>query len=170
MLKAALITAIILLAGTATWAQVPSGFDDVPPWHWAFEGVRKAATAGIFVGYPTDDNELLVNALTQVYDAFVHVAHPAARDWAERFLTNLPPTWPQPFLQSRVLRFSLADVRVVRTGDEATIAVVASVVVRDDAGSTTVRASMRVAARKDRTARWRVDYTSLAASQPQVFK
>lgn len=166
------ILAVAFLLGMTpgTWAQGESVFDDVAPWHWAYDGVQKVGSAGIFVGYPTDDSELLANALTQVYDAFAHATHPAARNWAERFLINTPPTWPRPLQQSRVLQFSFGDLQIDRSGDEARIAVAASVIVRTDTVPTTIRSTVLVAARKDSASRWRIDYTSLAASQPQVFR
>ncbi len=169
MLKAMLVAALVLLPSTAAWAQAPGVFDDVPPWHWAFESVQKVATAGLFIGYPSDDHDLAVNALIEVYEAFGHPVHPAAREWAERFLTTLPPTWPQPLVQSRVLRFNLEDAGVARVGDRGTISGVATVVLRTDGGSSSIRTPLHVELRK-LDGRWRVDYASLAASQPQVFR
>lgn len=64
----------VLLAGFAplAWA-----FDDVPPWHWSVDGVQKAASAGVVIGYPAVDREGAINAVTQVYEAFAHSKHPA---------------------------------------------------------------------------------------------
>ena len=108
----AITLAIVALAAWTAWAQGPSAFVDVPPWHWAFEAVQQGATAGIFSGYPTDDSELVANALVQVYEAFAHAGHPGAQGWAEWFLTNTPSQWPQPLQRSRLLTFALEDVRV----------------------------------------------------------
>src|SRR5207237_7986124 len=83
--------ALWVLAVSAAWAQGPSAFVDVPPWHWAFDAVQQGSTAGIFTGYPTADSELVANALVQVYEAFAHAGHPASRGWAGWLWTNHPP-------------------------------------------------------------------------------
>lgn len=70
---------VVALAATAQ-AQIPAPFVDVPPWHWAFEAVERGASTGIFRGYPIDDRERVVNAVTQVYDSFVHASHSRAEE------------------------------------------------------------------------------------------
>src|SRR2546422_10183007 len=123
----ATVVAIVALAGGTAWAQGPSAFVDVPPWHWAFEAVQQGATAGIFTGYPTDDTELVANALVQVYEAFAHAGHPGAQGWAEWFLTGTPSQWPQPLQRSRLLKFVLEDVHVQVSGARARATFVAAV-------------------------------------------
>ncbi len=164
-----LVAVLALVPAVAALAQ-PVAFVDVAPWHWAFEALEKVASAGIFIGYPTDDRESAANALTQVYDAFVNAADPRAREWAERFLVNLPANWPQSLQRSPLLSFRLDDVRVTVRGDRGTIAFVAAISQRTAGGSATTRSPMRVEVQRDRESRWRVNYASLAASQPQVFK
>src|SRR5574341_439824 len=85
------VLALVGLTSAAAFGQTPSAFVDVPPWHWAFDAVQQGAAAGIFTGYPTSDQELVANALLQVYDAFAHAGHPSARGWAEWVLINTPP-------------------------------------------------------------------------------
>lgn len=160
----------VLGASSAAWGQGRVVFDDVPPWHWAFAGVQEAASAGIFVGYPTSDRELVENAVTQVYDAFVHATNPEARTWAERFLMNTPADWPQPLLRSRMASFSLEDVRIAISGDRGTVSLVAAVALQAAGGIARVRAPMRIEIQRDAGGRWRLDYASLAAGQPQVFR
>src|SRR2546428_5325910 len=99
----ATVLALVAMAGGTAWAQGPSAFVDVPPWHWAFEAGQQGATAGIFTGCPTDDRELVANALVQVYEAFAHAGHPVAQGWAEWRLINTPSQWPQPVQRSRLL-------------------------------------------------------------------
>ena len=170
MRRCATVLAIVALAGGTAWAQGPSAFVDVPPWHWAFEAVQQGATAGIFTGYPTDDSELVANALVQVYEAFAHAGHPGAQGWAEWFLTNTPAQWPQPLQRSRLLTFALEDVRVRVSGDRAGATFVAAVIVGTDGGRSTLRSPVQAQAEKDGSGHWRIDYTALAAGQPQIFR
>src|SRR2546425_2147142 len=118
--------ALVAIAMGAVGAQAaPSAFVDVPPWHWAFDAVVDGAARGIFTGYPVDDRELVANALVQVYEAFARPTHPAAREWAEWFLTNTPPGWPQPLQRSRLIAFTLEDLHAQVSGDRATATFVA---------------------------------------------
>lgn len=158
---------VAVLAGAAG-AQVPA-FLDVPPWHWAAGGVERGALSGVLLGYPADDRERAVNAVVQIYDAFAHASHPKAREWAERFLVNLPPNWAQPLERSRLTWFRLDNVRVEIRGDRGTVAFTAAVVPQPPAPSAT-RTPMRVEVRKDSEGAWRVHYPDLAAGQPQVFR
>ena len=162
--------ALVVLAGSAAWAQGPSAFVDVPPWHWAFDAVQQGATAGIFTGYPTADGELVANALVQVYEAFAHAGHPAARGWAEWFLTNTPTQWPQPLQRSRLAGFTLEDLRVQVNADRARATFTAMVAMRTDGGQSTLRSSMEAQAEKDGSGHWRIDYSTLVAGQPQLFR
>lgn len=159
----------LILAGAAT-AQGPAPFEDVPPWHWAYDAVQEVAAAGIFVGYPTSDRELAVSAVTQVYDAFAHAGHPAARGWAERFLTNLPTNWPQPLSRSRLVRFRLENARMETGGDRVVVLAHVVVVLRADGGVRERRAVLRADLHRDTTGRLRVNYAALAAAQPEVFR
>src|SRR3972149_1797992 len=84
-----LLPALMLPGGVAAQVSL-SPFEDVPPWHWAFDAVEKLAREGIIQGYPRNDRDLALNAVVQVYEAFAHPTHPSARTWAEAFLTNLP--------------------------------------------------------------------------------
>jgi len=162
--------ALVVLAGSAAWAQGPSAFVDVPPWHWAFDAVQQGATAGIFTGYPTVDGELVANALVQVYEAFAHAGHPAARGWAEWFLTNTPTQWPQPLQRSRLAGFTLEDLRVQVNADRARATFTATVAMRTDGGQSTLRSSMEAQAEKNGSGHWRIDYSTLVAGQPQLFR
>src|SRR2546425_12809150 len=99
----AITLAIVALAAWTAWAQGPSAFVDVPPWHWAFEAVQEGATAGIFTGDPTDDRELGANAGVQGDEAFAHAGHPGGQGGGEWVLTKTPPQWPQPWASSRVV-------------------------------------------------------------------
>src|SRR3989442_3489218 len=147
----ATVLALVAMAGGTAWAQGPSAFVDVPPWHWAFEAVQQGATAGIFTGYPTDDSELVANALVQVYEAFAHAGHPGAQGWAEWFLTNTPSQWPQPLQRSRLLTFALEDVRVRVSGDRARATFVAAVIVGTDRGRATLPATVHAPGRSNRS-------------------
>lgn len=164
------VLVLVALSGGVAWAQGPSAFVDVPPWHWAFDAVQQDAAAGIFTGYPTNDTELVANALAQVYEAFAHAGHPAARAWAEWFLTNTPSQWPQPLQHSQLVQFGLEDVRVRVNGDRATATFVAAVTMRTDGGLSTVRSPVQAQAEKDGSGHWRIDYGALVAGQPQIFR
>lgn len=164
------VVLVIMASASAASAQAFGVFEDTPPWHWAFESVQKLASAGILVGYPTADPELVENVLTQVYDAFGHAAHPAAREWAERFLVGLPSNWPQPLLRSKAQHFLLENVRVQIAGERGTASLVAAVMLRTNGGATRIRTPLRVEVQKDGEGRWRVTYASLAAGQPEVFR
>jgi len=162
--------ALVGLTGTAAFAQAPSAFADVPPWHWAYDAVQQGAAAGIFTGYPTSDQELVANALMQVYEAFAHAGHPTAQAWAEWFLTNTPSGWPQPLQRSRLVQYSLDRVQVQVSGDRATVTYVAAVSVRTDGGVSSARSPVQVQAEKDGSGHWRINYASLASEQPQLFR
>jgi hypothetical protein len=166
---AALAVAMVLCVASSVAAQ-DAGFEDVPPWHWAFEAVQRLGAAGIIVGYPTSDRERALNALAQVYDAFAHPAHPASRGWAERFLTNLPPNWPQPLERSTLVSFRLENVRVEVSGTTTVVSYVVLISLRRGIGVASSRASVRAEIQKDASGRLRVDYATLVAAQPQLFK
>ncbi len=161
------MAAVLLIVGVAS-AQVPP-FIDVAPWHWASDAVERGAAGGVFKGYTADDRERATNAVTQVYDAFAHASHPRAREWAERFLTNLPANWAAPLERSRVVSFSLENVRVEMRGDRAIVAYVATVG-QQPPGPSATRTPMRVEVRKNGEGAWRVNYADLAGGQPQIFR
>jgi hypothetical protein len=171
-MRTATVAAAVTLLLLASAVAPARAFDDVPPWHWAFDGVQKAATAGVVVGYPRVDRESAINAVIQVYEAFANPTHPAAQAWAERFAGNLPTDWPEPLRRSPVQAFRLEGVRAVVAGDRATVVFVAAVAQRPAGGGSAVeaRAQMRVAVRRDGEGRWRVNYADLAAGQPAIFR
>src|SRR2546428_3282086 len=162
----AITLAIVALAAWTAWAQGPSAFVDVPPWHWAFEAVQQGATAGVFTGYPTDDNELVANALVQVYEAFAHAGHPGAQGWAEWFLTNTPTQWPQPLHRSRLLKFALEDIRVRVSGDRARATFVAAVTGGTHGGAAAPPSPLHAPAAQKRAGPRAIDYPAPAAGQP----
>lgn len=164
------VLALVGLTGTTVFAQAPSPFVDVPPWHWAFDAVQQGAAEGIFTGYPTNDRDLVANALLQIYEAFAHPGHPSAQEWAEWFLTNTPSGWPQPLQRSRLVRYALENVQVRVSGDRATVTFVAAVTVRADGGPSSVRVPVETRAEKDGSGHWRIDYATLASAQPQLFR
>ncbi|HXF82120.1 MAG TPA: S-layer homology domain-containing protein [bacterium] len=161
-----LIALLALPPGSAAAQTAASPFEDVPPWHWAFDAVAQLARAGIIQGYPRDDRELARNALTQVYDAFAHPSHPAARAWAEAFLTNLPAPWPAPLERSVLTAYRLSVQQVRLRGTRGAVDVLAVAVLRGG----TLRTRFTAAVVRDEGGRWRVDYASLAAAQPQLFR
>ena len=139
-------------------ARAQAAFPDVPPWHWAHDGVQKGQDAGILLGYPATAPQLVENAVFQVYDGFAHAGAPAAQTWVERFTYNRPASWPQPLQQSRVVRFALRDVRAAVQNDSATATFTAAVTTRQGQEMTKMRVALR------RTGDdWQVDYASLAA-------
>ena len=146
------------------------GFDDVPPWHWAAEAVQKATAAGIIIGHPSTDRDAAINAVMQVYEAFANASHPAARTWAERFLANLPGNWPDPLQRSRVTSSRLSDSSVTVRGNRQVVKFAAAVTMRSHSGVTEARALMRIETQKDRDGHVRVNYATLAAQMPQVFR
>ena len=161
---------VAIAVGSAGAQAAPSAFVDVPPWHWAFDAVQDGAARGIFTGYPVDDRELVANALVQVYEAFTRPTHPAAREWAEWFLTNTPTGWPQPLERSRLIAFTLDDLRAEVRDDRATATFVAVTTVRDDGHVTTVRVPVQAQAERDASRHWRVDYSTLVTGQPSIFR
>lgn len=182
--------ALLLLGGTgaAARAQGLSPFEDVPPWHWAFDAVQHLAQQGVVHGFPRNDRDLALNAVVQVFDAFVHARHPAAREWAEAFLTNLPAAWPRPLERSDLLGFTFADAQVrvaagsLRAG-RGTVTLQAQLRIRlthialpagrqPPARPPIVTVSRRVAVNlvQDTAGRWRADYPSLIAVLPEVFR
>lgn len=159
----------MLLVGAPAAAQ-NAGFDDVPPWHWAFDAVQRLGTAGIFVGYPSNDKERALNAVAQVYEAFAHSSHPAAKAWAERFLVNLPANWAQPLERSVLLSFRLENARVDMSEASAVVSFVALVTLRSGGTLASSRANVRAEVQKDSDGRMRVNYVTLAAGHPQLFR
>ncbi len=163
MRRAILIALLTVAEGTASLAGVgggaaTAGFPDVPPWHWAHDGVQKSQDAGILIGYPAIAPQLVENAVFQIYDGFAHAGEAAAQTWVERFTYDRPANWPQPLQQSRIVRFALRDVRVVVHNDTATATFAAAVTTRQGPDVTTMRVALRRAGRD-----WQVDYASLAA-------
>ncbi|HKX19598.1 MAG TPA: hypothetical protein VJT33_16475 [bacterium] len=162
---AAFAAAVLLTAGQAA-AQAPATpFPDVPPWHWAYQGVTRDAQAGLLVGYPTPPVELVENTLTQVFEGFVHARTPEAQAWVERFTYNRPTSWPGPLERSSITGFVLTGVKTAVTGDAATAAFAASVTPRTGRATTT---PMRVGLRLI-DGDWKIDYATLAGQNP-VFR
>lgn len=160
----------LVIAGLTTTAVAAQGLEDVPPWHWARAAIDRLVSGGIIVGFPPNHRDLAANAVIQIYEAFSHPSHPEAQAWAERFLADLPAAWPRPLQQSPLLRYRLEQFSV-RFGLQgmARVSFVAFTVVRNGA-AVTQRASVQAEAQQDPTGRWRVNYASLAAAQPQVFR
>lgn len=158
--RLALIALAVALsaAGRAT-AQAPAApFPDVPPWHWAYQGLVRDAQTGLLVGYPTAVPELIENTLIQVYDGFVHSRAPEARTWIERFTYNRPASWPRPLERSSLARFSLTGVTSTVAANAATATFRAQLTMRNGEIATT---PMRVALRLI-DGDWKVDYATLA--------
>ncbi|HEU5300595.1 MAG TPA: S-layer homology domain-containing protein [bacterium] len=172
MRKSVLIAVIllpVLMLPAAARAQAPiSPFEDVPPWHWAFDAVEKLAREGIIQGYPRNDRDLARNSVTQVYEAFAHASHPSARAWAEAFLTNLPSGWPTPLERSNLVSFRLTEQQVRLEGSRGTVSLLAAVTLRG--ASAPVRARVTASVVRDEGGRWRVDYASLVRGQPNLFR
>jgi len=169
--RSVLIVALVIsVATTAAAQETGAAFDDVPPWHWAFDVVQRLGAAGILIGYPRTDHEATLNAISQVFDAFAHHSHPAARAWAERFLLNLQPNWPQPLERSTLVRFRLENARADVTGPAAVVSFVAVAAVRAGGAVVGSRRSLRLEVQKDPDGRLRVNYATLAAGYPQLFK
>jgi hypothetical protein len=149
-----------LMTGVPAVAQSGSGgFPDVPPWHWAYQGVLKDAQAGLLIGYPAAPAVLIENSITQVYGGFAHAQTPQAQAWVERFTFNRPPIWPGPLQQARLAAFSVRDVRPAVTGETATASFVAATQTRTGQSVTT---PMRVTLRFT-DGDWKIDYATLAA-------
>lgn len=162
----ALVAAVLLVLMSALFTDLPAGaqpggagFPDVPPWHWAYQGVLKGAQAGLFIGYPATPAALIENSITQVYDSFVHAHAQGAQGWAERFTYNRPATWPGPLERSQLESFSVRDVRSTINGDTATAAFVAETQTRAGQPAT---APMRVNLRLI-DGDWKIDYATLAS-------
>jgi hypothetical protein len=149
-----------LLTGAPAGAQPnAAGFPDVPPWHWAYQGVLRDAQAGLIIGYPASPAALIENSITQVYDGFVHAQARGAQAWVERFTYNRPAAWPAPFEHGQLASFSVRDVRAVVSGDAATAAFVAETQARAGQSATTpMRLTLRLM-----DGDWKIDYGTLAA-------
>lgn len=163
MRRIILIGSLTLVAGAASLAGVggraAAAFPDVPPWHWAHEGVRRGQDAGILIGYPAAAPELVQNAVFQVYDGFAHAGATAAQAWVERFTYNRPANWPQPLQRSRIVRFALRDLRTAHNTDTATATFTAAVTTPQGQDVARMRVMLRRAGED-----WQVDYASLAAA------
>ena len=152
------LAAALTVGGRAAAQAPPASFPDVPPWHWAYQGLARDARAGLLVGYPAAPAELVGNSLTQIYGGFAHARAPEAQAWIERFTYNRPASWPRPLERSSVARFSLSDVAVTIAGETATATFRAQVTTR--AGRTTLTA-MRAGLRLI-DGDWKIDYATLA--------
>ena len=149
--------AVALTGGAAARPPAPP-FPDVPPWHWAYQGLVSDARAGLLVGYPAAPAELVGNAITQVYDGFAHAHAPEARAWVERFTFNRPADWPGPLERSQVIAFSIRGVTPRIAGDAATASFTAQVTMgTGQIASTPMHITLR---RIDRD--WKIDYATLA--------
>lgn len=152
----AIAAATVCLSGTGRSAA--AAFPDVPPWHWAHDGVQKVQDAGIVIGYPAAPAELVENAVFQIYNGFAHAGASGAQAWVERFTYNRPAAWPQPLRQSGIFQFALRDMRAAVHDSTASAAFIAAVTTRRGQEVTKMRVALR------RTGDdWQVDYASLAA-------
>lgn len=154
--------AALLMVGRAAAQSPAAPFPDVPPWHWAYQGVTRDSGTGLLVGYPTPPVELIENSLTQVFDGFVHARTPEAQAWVERFTYNRPASWPGPLERLTITGFVLTGVKVAVTKDAATAAFTASVTARTGRATAT---PMRVALRL-MDGDWKIDYATLAGQNP----
>jgi hypothetical protein len=136
-----------------------AGFPDVPPWHWAYQGVLRDAQAGLLIGYPASPAALIENSITQVYDGFVHAQARGAQAWVERFTYNRPAAWPGPLDRGQLVSFSVRDIRPAVNADAATASFVAETQTRAGQSAT---APMRVRLRL-MDGDWKIDYATLAA-------
>lgn len=161
----------LILTGVLAVAANAQAFEDVPPWHWAREAIDRLAAARVIVGFPPNNRDLAVNAVTQVYESFVHASHPDAPAWAERFLTNLPANWPQPLQRSSLVRYRLEQFGV-RFGAQGTgrVSFLAVTAVRSAGATLSRRTSVQADVQQDHEGRWRVNYGSLSAAQPEIFR
>ena len=161
----------VILTAFFTAAANAQAFEDVPPWHWAREAIDRLAVARVIVGFPPNNRDLAVNAVTQVYESFAHASHPDVQAWAERFLTNLPAGWPQPLQRSSLVRYRLEQFGV-RFGAQGAgrVSFVAVTAVRSAGATTSRRVSVQAEVQQDRDGRWRVNYSSLASAQPEIFR
>jgi hypothetical protein len=157
MLAGALL-AVTQPADLAT-AQAPAApSPDVPPWHWAYNALVRDAQAGLLIGYPTSPDELVMNAVMQVYEGFAHARTPEAQSWVERFTYNRPALWPGPLAHATLTSFALRGLAATVAGATATAAFTAQVTT--GAGHTTTT-PMRVSLRTI-DGDWKVDYMTLA--------
>ena len=85
-------------------------------------------------------------------------------------MTNTPTQWPQPLQRSRLAGFTLEDLRVQVNADRARATFTATVAMRTDGGQSTLRSSMEAQAEKNGSGHWRIDYSTLVAGQPQLFR
>ncbi|HXX40177.1 MAG TPA: hypothetical protein VEP50_18830 [bacterium] len=160
---------VLLTLAAGLWASgpvvaqsPPAPFPDVPPWHWAYQAVQQDEQAGLVIGYPATPRELVGNSIEQVYAGFAHARATGAQAWIERFTYNRPATWPDPLDRSRLVAFSLNELRVVVTGDTATAAFTAQVTTDTSAGGAQTTASpMRIDLRQV-DGDWKIDYATLA--------
>jgi hypothetical protein len=146
------------LPGVGGRAAAAAAFPDVPPWHWAHDGVQKDQDAGILIGFPATAPELVQNAVFQVYDGFAHAGAASAQAWVERFTYNRPASWPQPLVQSRIVQVALQDPSAAVSNDTATARFTAVVTTRQGRDVARMRVALRRAGGD-----WQVDYASLAA-------
>lgn len=153
-----ILAGALVVTGRAA-AQAPAAqFPDVPPWHWAYQGLASDARAGLLVGYPAAPAELVVNAVTQVYNGFAHAHAPGAPAWVERFTFNRPADWPGPLERSQVIGVSVRDVKPRIAGDAATATFTAQVTMgTGQTTATPMRINLRLIDRD-----WKIDYATLA--------
>ncbi|HLW48289.1 MAG TPA: hypothetical protein VKW09_11040 [bacterium] len=155
----------LVILTSALWAGAPAGaqpngagFPDVPPWHWAYQGVLKDAQAGLLIGYPAAPAVLIENSIAQVYDGFIHAQAPQAQAWVERFTFNRPAAWPGPLERAQLASFSLREMRPTATGDAATATFVAETQKRAGQPATSrMRVTLRLI-----DSDWKIDYATLA--------
>ena len=152
----AIVVGIALCMGHAG-AAASASFPDVPPWHWAYDAVRKDQGAGMFVGYPAPPAALAQTSVTQIYEGFAHAGAPGAQEWVERFSYNRPSTWPAPLHRSQIAQFTLRGMKVAVGDETATATFTAAVTTRQ---GQVVMTSMRAALRHNGQD-WQVDYATL---------
>lgn len=151
-IAAVVLTLVVLLPGRSL-AQMT----DVPPCHWAFDSVQRAA--GIFVGYPTTPREEAANAVVQLYEGL----RCRSAEWVARFTFNRPPGWDRTIARARVVSVTVGDLALRLAPDSGTASYTVHLVFeggRTHAEAT--RASLRLV-----EGRWLVDYATLP---PALFR
>ena len=150
-----LATVIICIWVAVVPAAAAAPFPDVPPWHWAAEA------AGLVIGYPSAPAELVANAVTQVYDGFLHAGAVGAQSWVERFTYDRPNEWPAPLHRAQIVAFDLSGMRITAGDNVATAEFTASV--RPHPGAAAI--ARQVHARLRYTGQgWQVDCATIAAT------
>ncbi len=140
-------------------------FVDVPPYHYAYDSLKRLRDQGIIRGTQSTEEDLIRNSVFQLYDGYVH----RNTDWVSLFILNQPTDWRHAFEKVTLLRFFNMQFNIGKSGDARKVSYRSEVIfiIKDSSSVRTLRSNMAVSVRKV-CGIWKIDYGTLGP-QREIF-